>query len=36
MLVNALDEVVTAKETDSLEVNEMAAALIAMSNDLGP
>ncbi|MHA1336274.1 MAG: hypothetical protein ACTSPW_11090 [Promethearchaeota archaeon] len=36
MLVNAVDEVVTVKQMDSLQVNEIAAAIITMSNDLGP
>ncbi len=36
MLVSAVDEVVTVKDTDSLQVNEIAAAIVTMSNDLGP
>ena len=36
VLVNAVDEVVTVKKIDSLQVNEIAAAIITMSNDLGP
>ena len=38
MLVNAVDKVVAGKETDSLQltVTEIAAALVVMSNDLGP
>jgi hypothetical protein len=36
MLVNAVDEVVTVKQTDPLQVAEIAAAIVLMSNDLGP
>lgn len=36
MLVNAVDGVVTVKKTDYLKVTELAAAIIIMSNDLGP
>jgi len=36
MLVNAVDEVITVKQTDSLQVNEIAATIITLSNDLGP
>ena len=36
MLVNAVDGVVTVKKTDYLKVNELATAIIIMSNDLGP
>lgn len=36
MLVNAVDEVVTVEHTDSLQVTEIAGAIITMSNDLGP
>ena len=36
MLVNAVDGAVAAKQTDSLQVAEIAAAIITMSNDLGP
>lgn len=36
MLVNAVDEVVTVEKTDSLQVNEIAASIITLSNDLGP
>jgi len=36
MLVNAVDEVVTVEGTDSMQVNELAAAILTMSNDLGP
>jgi hypothetical protein len=36
MLANAVDEVVKVQKTDSLQVSEFAAAIITMSNDLGP
>jgi len=36
MLVKAVDEVVAQKETNSMKVNEIAAAIITMSNDFGP
>ncbi|MCH7974560.1 MAG: hypothetical protein IH949_11885 [Bacteroidetes bacterium] len=36
MLVDAVDEVVTVKKTDLLQVTELAAAIVTMSNDLGP
>ncbi len=39
MLVNAVDEVVNGKETESLtelKVSGIAAAIIVMSNDIGP
>ena len=36
MLVKAVDEVVTVKQTDSMQVNEIAAAIVTMSNDIGP
>ena len=40
MLVNAVDEVANAKKTESLtgsmKISEIAAAIITMSNDLGP
>ena len=36
MLVNAVDEVVTVKQTDFLQAAEIAAAIMTMSNDLGP
>jgi len=36
MLVKAVDGAVTEKITDSLIVTEIAAAIITMSNDLGP
>ncbi len=35
-LVIAVDEVVTVKETNTMQVNEIAASLITMSYDLGP
>lgn len=36
ILVNAVDEVGTAEGTESLQVNEIAATIITMTNDLGP
>ncbi len=36
MLVTAVDEVVAGEEMDSLSATEIAAAIITMSNDLGP
>ncbi len=36
MLVTAVDEVVAGEQPDSLQASEIAAALITMSNDLGP
>lgn len=36
MLVSAVDEVVNVKEMDSLQVTEIAASIISLSNDLGP
>jgi hypothetical protein len=35
-LVNAVDEAVAGQNVDHLEVREIAAALLTMSNDLGP
>ena len=36
MLVKAVDEVVTGKQIDFMKVTEISAAIVTMSNDLGP
>ena len=36
MLVKAVNKVITVEGTDSMKVTEIAAAIVTMSNDLGP
>jgi len=36
MLVDAVDEAVAVENTETLHVNEIAAVIVTMSNDLGP